>query len=389
MLNKHYDNWMDLTLDSEVTMVKECEEGFWHAFADTVFYAEGGGMPSDTGMIENQRVLALKNEDGIVWHLLKEELKGHVHMEVDKAQRIEKCQIHSASHLVCGIMNKIYHAPTISFFTQEHDAGAEMGFDHFDESIMKELEELSNRYIREDLTIDIVYPTMEEAKRYAPDEKLDHDELRAAVIGDIDYNMCGCIHTPSLRYIQTIKFLRYEKTTRGYRIYFVCGNQLLQTYGKQNQILLDTAKSLGVNQFDMKQGITKLQGEVKSEKAEVSAWKQKYIEVMSEKIAASSSHEYISWFFNDIDIKTFQTLCSYFVRTYVKGILFVCHDNDCCHVVVSRHKELDFECNTLFKDIADKFELRGGGNKAMAQGGGTYKEDLYPYIETLTNDLNC
>ncbi|MEF9920519.1 MAG: DHHA1 domain-containing protein [Erysipelotrichaceae bacterium] len=384
MINKHYDDWMELELDTNIETMKEDNHTYWYAFEDSIFYVEGGGMERDTGSINNCEVLNLKMEDNKIWHELGETIENPIHMKVDKEQRVLKCQIHSASHLICGLMNKEYHAPTITFFTNEFDAGAEMGFESFDDSIMNELEVKCNEYIKQDLPIEIVYPTAAEALKHVPDEKIEHDELRAAIIGDIDYNMCGCIHIPSLSQIQMIKFLRYEKTTRGYRIYFVCGNQLLKTYGKQNQMTLDCSKQLGIPQFELLDGINKVQNEVKANKNDINNWKNKYIELMSYKIISEYSEENIAYLFEDIDIKTFQTLCSYFVRNYKKGIFFLCHDQDRCHVMISHHKELTFECNTLFKEVSEKYELRGGGNKMMAQGGGAYQDGIYEYLKTLS-----
>lgn len=388
MFNHHYDNWLDLKLNTVIKDMKEENGKYWYAFEDSVFYVEGGGMQRDTGTINGVQVLDLKNEDDVIWHLLDESISGDVEMIVDKDQRVEKCQIHSASHLICGLINKIYHAPTVAFFTNEIDSGQEMAFEHFDPSYIEELENMCNEYIKADLPIEIVYPTAQEALRHVPDEKIEHDDLRAAVIGDIDYNMCGCVHVPSLRFIQTIKFLRYEKTTRGYRLYFVCGDQLLNTYGKQNQILSDSAKALGVPQFEVNEGIGKLQSEIKIQKNEIIDWKQKYIELMSEKLVSENAQTNITHLFEDIDIKTFQSFCSYFARTYQKGIFFVCKDKDRCHVMISHHKDIDFECNTLFKEVSEKFELRGGGNKSMAQGGGVYQEGIVEFVASLCNQLN-
>ncbi|MEG0290066.1 MAG: DHHA1 domain-containing protein [Erysipelotrichaceae bacterium] len=384
MINKHYDHWMELELETSINSMKQTEDSFWYAFEDSIFYVEGGGMQRDTGTINGIEVLDLKMEDDLIWHQVKTKIENPVLMKVDKEQRVLKCQIHSASHLICGLMNKVYHAPTITFFTNEFDAGAEMGFDYFDDQIMNELEVKCNAYITQNLPIEIVYPTAEEALKHVPDEKIEHDELRAAIIGDIDYNMCGCIHIPTLSEIQMIKFLRYEKTTRGYRIYFVCGNQLLETYGKQNRMTLECSKQLGIPQFELLEGVNKIQNEIKTNKSDLNNWKNKYIELMIEKIAMLHPEENIAYLFDDIDIKTFQTLCSTFTRNYKKGIFFMCHDQDRCHVIISHHKELNFECNTLFKEISEKFELRGGGNKVMAQGGGMYQDGIYEYLQAIS-----
>lgn len=388
MFNPYYDDWMKLELDTAVLAVREAAGKYWHAFEETVFYPEGGGMDRDTGTINDHEVLDLKLEDDKVWHLLDEKLQGRVHMRVDKDQRVMKCQVHSASHLMCGIMNKVYHADTISFYMNEHDSGAEMGFETFNDEIMKELERLCNDYILQDLPIEIIYPTPEEAQQHVLDEKLNHEDLRAVIIGDIDYNMCGCIHVPSLRYLQSFKFLNYEKTTRGYKINFVCGEQLLQTYGKQIKVLADSAKSLGVPQLNLKAGIDKLQSELKASKNEANSWKQQVIELKAKIMHEEAEAPCLFHEFDDMDIKTFQGFCSYFVRNYEHGIFFLCKVEDRCHVMISHSKSFAYPCGELFKKLSAEYGLRGGGNPSMAQGGGEYSEALINALKALCDEQN-
>ena len=56
MFNKLYDNCFKTELQTEVIKVKEDKGMYWHAFKDTIFYVEGGGMESDIGMIDRHMV---------------------------------------------------------------------------------------------------------------------------------------------------------------------------------------------------------------------------------------------------------------------------------------------------------------------------------------------
>lgn len=385
-MNIHYDHWLECEGTFEIIGCKQEEDSFWVQTKDTIFYVEGGGMAKDTGTINGFDVEDICYENGYYYHKIKSHVSGDAQMKVDMQQRIQKVQIHSASHLICGLINKKYHAKTIAFFTHEDISGCEMEFTSFDETLMKEIEREVNDYVMQDLPIQIVYPTKEEAQKYVPDEKLDHDELRAAVIGDIDYNMCACIHVPSLRYLQSIKLLNYEKTARGYKIYFVCGNQLLQTYDHQFNVLQSCAKELGVSNEHTYEALMKLRQDMKNLKASETAWKQQCIDLKAEKIA-QNENTYLFMEIDDLDIKTFQTLCSTLVRNYVKGIFFICKDHERCHVIIARHASLDFKANELFKQIATQFQLRGGGNPGMAQGGGNYDPAIIEELQQMAQSF--
>lgn len=386
-MNKHYDHWLECKGTFKILDCIHEDDYFWIKTKDSIFYVEGGGMVKDTGTINGIKVEDIKYEDGYYYHKVSQELSNQAKMSVDVEQRINKVQVHSASHLICGHMNKKYHAKTIAFFTHEDTSGCEMEFSSFDYDLMKQIEREVNDYVLQDLAIDIVYPTREEAQKHVLDEKLEHDELRAAVIGDIDYNMCGCIHVPSLRYLQSIKFLSYEKTTRGYKIFFVCGDQLLHTYDKQLHVLEECAKDLGCPQFELYEGIQKLHQEIKELKNSEAQWKQK---VMDMKIASytNTDETYLVSEIEDMDVKTFTGMCSTLVRNHPKGIFFVCHVENRCHVVIARNTSLEFKANELFKQVSTEFNLRGGGNPAMAQGGGEYSPEIVQKLKAMVENLN-
>lgn len=388
MLNRYYDEWLKVELDSEVVDVIEENGKYWVACKESVFYVEGGGMASDTGTLNDVLVENVKLVNNLVYHLVSEKLKGVVHQKVDLKQRIMKAQIHTAQHLMCGIINKKYHAPTNSFFNDDFEAGIEMLFDYFDEKTMHEIEELCNHYIREDLKVKIIYPSKEEALKHVGLEKVEHEKLRAVLIGDIDYNMCACIHVPSLRYIQMIKFQRFEKTARGYKIYFLCGNQLLESYEKQLSVLTKTSHRLVVPQLEVYDAVEKLKLEMKQMIQKEAELKQKYSELFIEKLVEKYKEDIIVEMVNDMDIKSFTTMCSILVRKYQKGVMMVLHQSDRAHIVIAHNGNMNFSCQDMFKKVASSFSLRGGGNVSMAQGGGLYSEKMLPFLNKLKETID-
>lgn len=386
-MNKHYDNWLEVENTFDIEEIIHEDEYNYIVTLDTIFYVEGGGMDSDTGTINGLEVLDIEYKDGKYFHKVKGETEGKAHMIVDLDKRIHKVQIHSASHLLCGHINRNYDAKTIAFWYHEDISGCEMEFKTFDEKTMRKIEKEVNEFIQQDLPVNIIYPTREEAQKHVKEEKLEHDELRAALIGDMDYNMCACIHVPSLRYIQAIKLLSFEKTTRGYKIYFTVGNQLIDTYTTHFNILSKCAKDLTVPASEVFEGIQKLRQEIKELKASEANWKQKVIDLKLEKFA-NSKETYLACEIDDLDVKTFTTLCSNLVRNYEKGIFFVCNAGDRCHVVIARNQALEFKANEKFKEVATKFTLRGGGNPAMAQGGGEYSSEILVELQKMADEFN-
>ena len=40
------------------------------------------------------------------------------------------------------------------------------------------------------------------------------------------------------------------------------------------------------------------------------------------------------------------------------------------HLIISHHKEVEMKANEIFKELSNKYNLKGGGNIFMAQGSG-------------------
>ena len=139
MLNKHYDNWLDLEIDSEVKDIKEGDKGYWHHLSDTVYYHESGGQHSDLAYINGHKILNSKIIDDKLYCLLDTKLEGKVNVSVDLKDRIIRSQIHTAQHVMCSYINKHYDAKTVAFFNDDVEAGAEMAFKEINDEIIKDI----------------------------------------------------------------------------------------------------------------------------------------------------------------------------------------------------------------------------------------------------------
>ena len=378
MLNKHYDNWLDLSLDTKVVDCLKEEDRYLISLEDTVFFFESGGQKKDIGTINNHEVLDLIEKEGNFYHVLAVPLTGDVHLEVDKKHRMIQAQIHSASHLMCTLINKRFNAKTIAFFNDELEAGAEMGFETLEESTIKRIEELCNEYIRQDIHVEIMYPEYEEAIKHVSIKKADHDVLRAVKIGDIDYDMCACVHVPSLRYLQSFKIIRHEKTTRGYKIFFLVGDQLRNTYQRQYDILRGLSSKLSVPVMKVEEAFDKYNQEYQNLINKNNKLNEAYISLLKDKYVSIDNKVIIEEI--DFDRKQLSKLVSMIINETNKLVFMYCIENENIHLIVGASKEFGLKANEIFKDISLRFNLKGGGNIFVAQGGGKYDESIKEYI---------
>lgn len=384
MINKLLDNCFLSELHTTVTDVEEHNGLYWHACKDTIFFMEKGGMAADIGVIDQHPVLGLRMKDGKQWHLLEECLPvgKTVFMNINLHERFRKCQIHTAQHLISALLCNIYQVHTLSHHVSDEENEIEFDFDSFTDKMASELMVMCNGLIRDDLDVTIQYPSHGEAAKHAPTEKLHHEELRVVRIGNLDYNLCGCMHVPSLRYIQMIYISGYEKTTRGYKIKYLCGDQLLDCVGRRYRVLDEACQTMALSHLYLNTGIHKMINEQKALHKDIMLWKQKYFALLAKQLCASDS-EWVIGEFNDLDVKSLVQLAQYVSQIHQCQCILLGRLEEKVHVVTAAPKSGDADCRKVFQAIAKKFGLRGGGNASLAQGGGRYTKELADYIKSI------
>ncbi|NBJ65125.1 hypothetical protein D5266_08040 [bacterium c-19] len=384
MINKLLDNCFLTELNTIVTDVEEDNHLYWYAFKETVFFMKQGGMEGDIGVINGYEVLDVKIKDNKQWHLMAEEMQvgDAAFMSINLHERFRKCQIHTAQHLISALLCNVYKVDTLSHHVSDDENDIEFNLESFTDKMKNELMVLCNGLIRDDLEVTVLYPSRSEAALHAPAEKLNHEELRVVRIGALDYNLCGCMHVPSLRYLQMIYISGYEKTPRGYKIKYICGDQLLDSVSRRYKVLNEASQTLALSHLYLNTGINKLINEQKALSRDIVLWKQKYFVLLAEKLNKSDC-TCVTYEFDDIDVKSLVQLAQYLTTEYQKPCVLLAKLYDKCHLVVGAPKDSHIDCSTCFKGIAQQFELNGGGSRTLSQGGGAYTKSLSDYVKAI------
>lgn len=381
MANILYDNCFISTYKTNVKEVIEENGLYWHVLDETIFYVGSGGMASDTGYINKHKVIALKKEGITVWHLLNVKLEGEVELSIDYHSRLIKAQIHTAQHLISGIMQRIYGYQTLAHHVSDYENDIEFNTDSISDKQLHELQVIVNGLIRDDVRIQIKYPTKKESEKYGFKELLENDKLRVVKIGGISEVACGCIHVPSLRCLQMIKIIGVDKSAKGVKLKYVVGDQLLNNFEKYYEVL-NKAGTLLAQPFEFIEfGILKQMQDNKNLIADLHVLKEKYCELYIQQLNPNSIETRV---FDEIDLKTFQMLVAQYRLVSNKPFCFIWKQLDKVHVLIANAKESD----NIFKEIATLYSLRGGGNKTLAQGGGNYIVGMEEVIFNKIKELS-
>ena len=218
--------------DAEIISVTPTEDGrFDVILSATAFFPEEGGQSSDSGFIGNTRVLHAFEENLTVHHITDSHPgEGGVHCTLDYEERFDKMQCHTAEHILCGIIHRLFGLENVGF----HLGKDEITFD-VDGVLTREdldrVEDLANEAVFANIPIETFFPTPDELPNITYRSKLELTEnVRIVKIGDVDTCACCAPHVARTGEVGLIKILDFEKHRGGLRIRMVAGLRAVLDY---------------------------------------------------------------------------------------------------------------------------------------------------------------
>ncbi len=196
----------------------------------TAFYPQGGGLPSDTGVIrkgdEEYKVVDVRKEGSTVWHKVPshsltegDEVKGII--EWDRRYRVMR--MHTALHALISIMNEKYGVLVTGNKISPERSRVDVNLEKPDKELVREAIEETNRILSEGLPVKIYYLPREEAMKIPGIVKLANalppsvDRLRIVEIEGVDIQADGGPHVANTKEVGKIIFLTLENKGRNNR----------------------------------------------------------------------------------------------------------------------------------------------------------------------------
>lgn len=385
MINKMLDNCFRTELTTRVEEIREDNGLYWHCFKDTIFYQGKGGMADDTGMINKRPVKGLKVDEGRFWHLLDEKLEGNVFMNVNPHTRFLKCQAHTAQHLISALVESIYGVQTVSHHVGTDECYVEFDLRDFNKKMAIELQVTCNGLIRDDLAVTILYPSQKDAQLLCPNKKLPAGDIRLVRIGNLDVVPCGCMHVPSLRYLQMIQIIGYEKSSRGYRIRYACGDQLLNNITQRYEVLDEACETLSVPHIYLNTGISKLISQKNMMQKELDGWRHLYFDKECEDVQKSEK-QCLYRRYDEYSASDVRQLAKMIAENSDKAVCFVWKEDEKAKVILAKGKASTYDLKGLKRLLMEEYHFKGGGSMIFMEFGGPYSEELERSLQSYIND---
>lgn len=380
--------YSDAYLDRcECEIVKIIKEGskIFAILDETPFYPEGGGQPSDRGTINNVNVIDVYEKDGIIYHEVDEDLEiGKVLCSVDFERRFDFMQQHSGEHLLSGIIHKFYNGNNKGFHMGEDYVTMDIDIYPFTEEMIEIVENKVNDYIYMNEEFRTYVVSKEELNSTPSRKKIDVEgEIRIVEAKEMDCCPCCGTHVARTGEIGIIKIFKVEKYKGMSRIYLKCGKRALEEFKIKQEVLSSLSKKFSTDEKSLIKNICKQEEELFNLKKELLNLKKDLAKEESEKLMNEFKGNAISKIFKRKTFEEVKYIGEYLNEKFYNFVLVSLIDNNILFI----NNNLDIDCGKIFKNNIKKFNGKGGGSSARAQGIFENEDDLKKFYCFLCDYL--
>jgi len=224
------DSFLEV-LETEVIEVGREGGRFFAVTADTVFYPEGGGQPSDHGTMRGVDVIDVQKAEGVVRHFLSAELPlGPVHQALDWARRFDHMLQHTGQHLLTAVALGRFGWKTTAFHLGPMVSDIELDVGSLGDDDLRRLEDAVAQEIRASRPVTVRRAQIDEMEALGVRSRLLPEglsgEIRLVEIEGLDLNTCGGTHLRSTAEIGTMALIGTETMRGGTRLFFAAGDRV-------------------------------------------------------------------------------------------------------------------------------------------------------------------
>lgn len=402
-----------IALFKDGVAVEELDEYGDVILDQSVFYAESGGQVGDQGILKNSDCeLAVENviKAPHKQHLHHVEVRYGVlhigdtlHAQIDEEKRKIITANHSCTHLLQSALKQVvgsHIAQAGSFVSSEY---LRFDFTHFEkvnETQLKEIEQIVNRYIAAHYPVRKELLPIEEAKKSGATALFDEkygDIVRVVTMGDVSKEFCGGCHVNNTGEIGVCKIIAEESIGSGIRrITAKTGYDAYCEFAKEETTLQQIATSLkmnGLHQVDEK--VAQLIQEADALKKEIAALNAKMFtlkakELMENMVVAQGRNVIIERL-DGADANALKDIANTIKGQCKNVVVFLAsvHQDKVIFVAGADQEAVQsgIKCGELVKEAAIVCDGKGGGRPDLAQSGAKNPNKVADAIALIRNKL--
>lgn len=259
----YYEDVYKREFEAKVLECREAKKGYRILLDESAFYPEGGGQPSDIGVLGGVKVLEVHEKDGELLHYTDMPLEPgtEVKGKIDWEHRFDLMQQHSGEHMVSGLVHEAFGYDNVGF----HMGSDVITIDFngmLTEEQMMEIEAKANQKIWENSSVEIFYPSKEELERlpYRSKKELT-GKVRIVRFPGTDLCACCGTHVTHTGEIGMVKLLSVVKFRDGVRMEMICGKRVSDYLNMVNEQNHQISVKLSAKMNQTAQAVERLQDE--------------------------------------------------------------------------------------------------------------------------------
>ena len=359
----------------------------------TAFYPEGGGQPSDTGVLTTKdkifNVADAQKTGNVIVHKIDGELHvGEVvHGRIDWNRRINLMRHHTATHLILGASRSILGKHVWQSGAQKGVESSRVDISHFaklTQEEIREIELLANMMVMEGIPVETAWMERGDAeKKYGfrlyqggvpPGKK-----IRVVRISDFDVEACAGTHCKNTSEVGPVKILGCERIQDGVeRIEFASGIPAIKNIQKMETTLKDSCSVLSVLPDRLPKTVKRFFEEWKELNKKLEQQMELFASAKVESLIKKAETINNVKIVSEISKSDIDELVA-LAKTLIKEenvIAVLGSDKNGGKIVIARSKNVNIDCSSIIKDAAKIIGGKGGGSKDFAQGGGNLEGNL-------------
>ena len=295
-------------------------------------------------------------------------------------------QQHLGEHIFAGMLYNLHGLHTARMRIEGDNVSIDIDACVKEEFIF-EAEKAANEAIWRDITVEIIYPSMDEVKKFARKLPPENAELpiRIVKIPDVDYVPCCGVHVSSTGQVGLVKITSFENHKGGTRIYLKCGaaayRWLKSLYNETRKI----ESELVCGYEGIYDKISNLKTQIKDTKTDNERILEKFLRPLAEDLLKNSQNGIVCYVMKDTnqnDVKFLFKLITE-INHNVIAILACLNDNGTFIIFGTNKENKSIDVRPAFKKAISMLEGKGGGSPFNAQGFSDCND-----IKTLEKSLN-
>ncbi|MDY6985440.1 MAG: alanine--tRNA ligase [Candidatus Thermoplasmatota archaeon] len=348
----------------------------------TLFYPEGGGQPSDIGVLisdgKEVNVVDVEKVNGVVIHHTDKDLgaaeSSIVSGLVNEKRRRALERNHTATHIILAAARGLLGKHVWQHGAQKGIERSRLDITHYRRIARNDLERIeqrANEIVLSDLPVEARFMKRNEAEQKYGFVLYEGgvpkgNEIRVVTIDSIDAQACAGTHCQRTGEVGWIKILRTERVQDGVeRVEFAVADRALEEFEKKERLIESLCSTFNTKEEHLERVAGRLFAEWKDMKKSIERLTEY---VISERIKILNPEEVdnITVFkdLNELDAKGIvKEATALAERDGVVAIIA----NNFGNMAVARNEKIDINCAELLREV-ERFGGKAGGRANLAQG---------------------